>query len=391
MYGDAIQPSLNPLGEPVRAPYRAIPADIRCAADYERHALHHVEAAVWRHIQGGADQDLVLKWNREQFDVWRLCPQPFVDLRHANTRVDLFGRTVQAPILLAPVAYHKLVHVEGELATTRAAVALQIPMVASTLSSYTMEEIADAAAAASGELGHEAPRWFQLYFQPDRADTLRLIRRAEASGHEAFVWTIDAAIKRGGFVLPPGVEAANLRDAVRTPNGGGGLTGPILFGTPLALQAPGWDDLRWLRAQTRLPILVKGVLSPDVAQRAVRFGADGIIVSNHGGRVLDSVVTPLEMLPEIVGAVGPDVPVLLDGGVRWGTDIVKSLALGARAVLIGRPQLHALAVAGMLGVAHLLHILRGELELAMAQLGCATVSDIGPHLLRSPPPHAAGR
>ncbi len=370
----------NALGEAVRAAHTQIPADIRCAADYERHAIHHIEAQAWQHIQSGADQNLTLSHNRAALDALRLVPQPVADLRHAHTRIELLGQTLASPLLLAPVAYQRLVHPEGELATVRAAMALQTGMVVSTLSSFTLEEIAQAGQAAATEMGHSTPRWFQLYMQPAREHSLQLIRRAEAAGYTAIVWTVDASIKRSGFALPHGVEAANLRGMPTTQHTPP-LLGPILFGSPLMQQVPVWDDLRWLRAQTQLPIIVKGILSPAQAQQAVQLGADALIVSNHGGRVLDGVVSPIEVLPAIAQAVQGQVPLLLDSGVRHGTDVVKALALGASAVLIGRPQLYALATAGLVGVAHLLHLLRAELELTMAQLGCATVADITPAVL----------
>ena len=370
----------NALGEAVRAAHTQIPADIRCAADYERHAIHHIEAQAWQHIQSGADQNLTLSHNRAALDALRLVPQPVADLRHAHTRIELLGQTLASPLLLAPVAYQRLAHPEGELATVRAAMALQTGMVVSTLSSFTLEEIAQAGQAAATEMGHSTPRWFQLYMQPAREHSLQLIRRAEAAGYTAIVWTVDASIKRSGFALPHGVEAANLRGMPSTQHTPP-LLGPILFGTPLIQQIPTWDDLRWLRAQIQLPIIVKGILSPAQAQQAVDLGADALIVSNHGGRVLDGVVSPIEVLPAIAQAVQGQVPLLLDSGVRHGTDVVKALALGASAALIGRPQLYALATAGLVGVAHLLHLLRAELELTMAQLGCATVADITPAVL----------
>lgn len=373
-------PHLNALGAPVRAAHSQIPADIACAADYERHAIHHIEAHAWRHIQGGADQNLTLTHNRQAWDGLRLLPQPIANLGHAHTRTTLLGQDLASPILLAPVAYQCLAHPEGELATVRAATALQTGMLVSTLSSYTLEDIAQAGKAAAAEMGQDAPRWFQLYLQPDRAHSLQLIRRAEAAGYTAIVWTVDASIKRSGFALPYGVEAANLRDMPSTTHTSA-LQGPMLFGTPLMQQAPSWENLRWLRAHTQLPLIVKGILSPAQARQAVAYGADALVVSNHGGRVLDGVVSAVEVLPAIAAAVGAGTPLLVDSGVRYGTDVVKALALGAHAVLIGRPQMHALATAGLLGVAHLLHLLRAELELAMAHLGCARVADITPDIL----------
>lgn len=372
--------ALNVWGEPVRAPHSQVPADIASAADYERHAAHHMEARAWQHIQAGADQNLTLAHNRATFDQLRLLPQPVADWRSADTRTQLLGHDLACPLLLAPVAYQRLAHEQGELATVRAAMALQAGMVVSTLSSFTLEDIAQAGHAAEAEMGHGAPRWMQLYLQPDRAHSLQLLRRAEAAGYTAVVWTVDASIKRASFALPHGVEAANLR-GMPVAHHTSPLQGPILFGTPLMAQAPTWDDLRWLRTQTQLPLIVKGVLSAAQAQQAVALGADALIVSNHGGRVLDGVVSPAEVLPAIRQAVGPALPLLLDSGVRYGTDVVKALALGANAVLVGRPQMHALATAGLVGVAHMLHLLRAELELAMAHLGCASVTDIASRVL----------
>ena len=256
-------------------------------------------------------------------------------------------------------------------------------MVVSTLSSIPLEDIAEAARAAARELGRPAPPplWFQLYMQPHRDHSAELVRRAEAAGYQALVFTVDASVKRSGFALPPGVEAANLRHMPHLSQSTSPADGAILFGTPLLDAAPTWDDLAWLRATTRLPIVVKGLLSPDDARRAQAHGADAIIVSNHGGRVLDGLAAPLDMLPAMIEAVDDRLPLLLDGGVRHGTDVLKALALGASAVLIGRPQLHALAVAGIAGVAHMLHILRAELELAMAQVGRPTLSTIDESLL----------
>ena len=372
---------LNILGEPVRPAHARIPAGIASCADYERHAAHHVEAMAWRHIQGGSDQGLTLAHNRAAFDALHLLPRPLAGLHGGHTRLTLLGQAFEHPLLLAPVAYQCLAHPEGEIASVRAATALRAGYVASTLSSHTLEDIAQAARAAARELGHApghgAPLWFQLYSQPAREHTLALLRRAEAAGYQAIVWTVDAAIKRSGFALPPGVHAANLRGYPAARHTAHAGAGAIILGTPLADAAPTLEELGWLRAHTRLPLIVKGVLSPAAAAEAVAHGADAIVLSNHGGRVMDGVPSPLDVLPAVRAAV-PGTPLLLDSGIRWGTDAAKALALGASAVLIGRPQLHALAVAGMPGVAHLLHLLRAELELAMAQLGCARLEQLTP-------------
>lgn len=358
-------------------PLAAIPPDIQTLADYERHAPAHMPAASWDHIQSGSGENLSLHANRADFARLRVMPRVLRDLRSGSTEIQLLGRQHAAPILLAPVAYQRLAHVQGELATATAATAMELTMLVSTLSSFTLEEIAGAAVAAAKELDRpSAGLWFQLYFQEDRDRTLSLVRRAEAAGYEAIVLTVDASVKRSAFPLPAGVEAANLRGYPNRRQ----VSGPgnrILFGTALAESAPRWEDVAWLCGETKLPVLIKGILAKEDAHLAVSHGARGIIVSNHGGRVLDGVPSALEVMPAIAATIGGAVPLLLDGGVRSGTDIVKALACGATAVLIGRPQVHALAVAGIAGVAHALHLLRGELELAMAQLGCARIAEIG--------------
>lgn len=357
-----------------------IPADIKSLADYERHAATRLPYDVWRHVQEGSDHGLTLGVDRAAYDAVRLLPRRLADLRGGSTETMLFGARHAAPILLAPIAYQKLAHEEGELATVRAATAMGLTAMVSTLSSVTLEDAAAAAADAARDLGRApVPHWFQLYFQQDRPRTLSLVRRAEAAGYGAIVLTVDAAVKRAGFALPPGVTAANLTGgpAQRETK----ASGAILFGTPLVDDAPRWDDLAWLRAETKLPLLVKGLVAPDDARLAVEHGADGLILSSHGGRVLDGMPAAIDVLPLVREALGADVPLLVDGGVRLGADVVKALALGAQAVLVGRPQMHALAVGGFAGVAHMLHMLRAELELAMAQLGCRTVADIGPQCL----------
>lgn len=368
---------------PPLAPLTAIGADLQSLPDYERRAEAHVAPDVWHHIQSGAGAELSLAANRAQFDRWRLLPRALADMRGASTELMLLGQRHAAPVLLAPVAYHRLVHPQGELAAISAATALDTTMVVSTLSSIPLEDIAEAARAAARELGKPAPPplWFQLYMQPDRDHSAELVRRAETAGYQVLVFTVDASVKRSGFAMQPGVEAANLRHMPGLTQHTSPADGAILFGTPLLDAAPTWDDLAWLRATTRLPIVVKGLLSSGDARQARDHGADAIIVSNHGGRVLDGLPAPLDMLPAMVEAVEGGLPLLLDGGVRRGTDVLKALALGASAVLIGRPQLHALAVAGVPGVAHMLHILRAELELAMAQVGRPTLSAIDESLL----------
>lgn len=356
-------------------PLQHIPREIHCAADYERLAPHFIAAPGLAYIAGGCADELTLAANRQSFARTQILPRLLCDMRDGHTRCDLLGRNWAHPILLAPVAYQRLVHPLGELETARAAAATDTCLVTSTLASQTLEDVAQ-------KSGTE--RWFQLYLQPTQAATVDLINRAESAGYTALVVTLDTAIKlpsrraqEAGFVMPPELIEANLANYPPPP--------PIVLEPGASRifqgamrQAPTWNDLAWLLGQTRLPVLVKGVLHPADATRLQAMGVAGLIVSNHGGRSLDGVPASLDVLPHIRQAVGVDFPLLLDSGIRSGNDIFKALALGADAVLIGRLQVYALAVAGALGVAHMLKLLREELEVCMAQAGCATLADIGP-------------
>lgn len=359
------------------APHTIVPPGIATLADYERAAQAHLKPEVWQHIQEGSGAGRSLVENRAAFARWGFLPRTMADLRGGGTQIALLGRRHAAPLMLAPLAYQRLAHPDGELASVRAATALEIGMIVSTLASVALEAIAAAARDAADQLDVPMPPlWFQLYLQPGREHSLALVRRAEAAGYQAIVLTVDAAIKPAGMTLPSGVEAANLTGMPR-PRQTAMPGGRILLGTPLTDAAPRWEDLSWLRGQTRLPIIVKGMLLGEDVRRAIALGANGLIVSNHGGRVLDGLPSALDVLGAVSEAAGGEVPLLIDGGVRTGSDIAKALALGAAAVLVGRPQMHALAVAGTAGVAHTLHLLRTELETVMAQLGCPTVESIG--------------
>lgn len=351
-----------------------------CLADYERLAEQRLGAMAWAYFVGGSADEITLRWNREGFDRLAIVPRVLLGGPGGNTRLNLLGRGYAHPIFVAPVAYQKLAHADGERATAAAAEAQDAGMVLSTLASVTLEDVAAAGATC---------RWFQLYLQPDRSVTLSLVRRAEAAGYDALVVTVDAPINgvrnrehRAGFVLPPGIQSENLKvGEAATPLEPGQS---IVFDRLLAA-APTWDDITWLRGETGLPILIKGVLSADDAVRAVEAGAAGIVVSNHGGRTLDTLPATIDVLPPIAAAVAGRIPLLLDGGIRRGTDVLKALALGASAVLVGRPIVFGLAVNGAFGVAHVLRILRDEFEIAMALSGCRTLADIGPHLVMRAP------
>lgn len=369
------------MGADVKPPLAAIPPDVVAVADYESLARERMDEAAWAWLEGGAADETSLRANRLAFDRLRLLPRVLADMDGAHTRLELFGETYEHPVFLAPVAFQQLAHPEGELATVQAASAMRAGMVVSTQAGVALEALAREAGS---------PLWFQLYIQPDREFTVALVRRAEAAGYRALVVTVDAPVsgvrnreQRSGFALPAGVAAVNLQGMRSLPPQTVRAGDSPLLASPLVASAPTWEDLAWLRSSTRLPILLKGILAPDDARRALDEGMAGVIVSNHGGRVLDTVPASIEALPDIAGAVGGRMPLLLDGGIRRGTDILKALALGASAVLVGRPLMHGLAAAGALGVAHVLHILRTELEMAMVLCGRKSLAEIDASLVRA--------
>jgi len=358
------------------APLQAIPADVVSVADYERRAVDHIDHAALAYLQGGAADEYTIKANLNAWSDYDIQPRVLADVRGGHTRCTLFGETLAHPIILAPVASQRLFHPDGEYATTLAAAVMQGVAVISTQASYSLENISN---QSQGLL------WFQLYWQGSRDATLALVQRAEAAGYRALVLTVDAPVsgarnreQRAGFALP--AEMANINvPPISLPSVPEGKS--AIFDGVMTV-APTWEDVTWLVKQTSLPVLFKGILHPDDAKRAVAIGAAGIIVSNHGGRVLDGVSATLTALPEVAAAINGAVPVLVDGGIRRGTDIMKARALGATAVMIGRPYIYALATAGALGVAHLVRLLREELEIAMALSGCKTLDDIHGDILR---------
>ena len=337
------------------------------------------------YVLGDAGSGTTGQANREAFARRRLMPRMLRGAARRDLSVSLFGQRLPAPVLLAPIAAQTVVHPEGELAAVRAAADVELPFVLSTGSSYRLEDVA--AAAAPG------PRWFQLYWPSDRAVATSLVRRAERSGYSAIVLTVDAPTfgyrptdLDHGYL--PFLQGAGIANFTSDPKFRAGLPEDpddraVLMHWAKVFANPGlnWDDLPWLRAITSLPILLKGVLHPDDARRALDLGVDGVIVSNHGGRQLDGTIAALDALPGVRAAVGEDAPVLLDSGVRTGSDVVKALALGANAVLYGRPYLYGMALDGRDGVAHVLRCLLADLDLALALAGCSTIAEITPGLL----------
>jgi 4-hydroxymandelate oxidase len=365
----------------------ALPPGVVTLADHEAYARTQLDDNAWAYFSGGAGDEITLRGNREAWDQLRLSPRVLQPLAGGNTHIPLLGRTLAHPIFLAPVAYQRMAHPDGELATAHAAAALEAGLVLSTQASVLLETVAQAVAADPDR----GPLWFQLYLQHDRGFTRALVQRAEAAGFEALVLTVDAPVhgvrdreRRANFRLPQGVSAVNLADLLPAPQVAL-RTGQSALFDGLLTTAPTWADVAWLQTQTRLPILLKGVLHEDDARMAAQLGLAGIIVSNHGGRTLDTSPSTAAVLPRIRQVLGGDVPVLVDGGIRRGTDVLKAMALGANAVLVGRPYVYGLANAGAVGVAHVLRLLRDELEIAMALCGCTSLAEAPVALYRQPP------
>ena len=340
--------------------------------EYEPLARASMSPMAWDYLAGGGGDELTLGWNRSRLDATRLLPRVLHDVSNVDMKLSLLGVDLPFPVLLAPTGFQRLFHAEGELATARGAGSLGALYTLSTAATTTIEDIA---AVATG------PLWFQMYVQRDRGFTRELIQRAEAAGCRALMFTVDTPVlgardreNRNHLELPPGLEPANLRGLPGRTHGGPtfvhGAQNPFLDPSLT------WDVLPWLVSESKLPVIVKGVLRADDATKAIERGAAAIAVSNHGGRNLDTVPATIDVLPRIANAVGGRVPLLFDGGVRRGVDVVKALALGATAVMIGRPYLWGLAAAGAEGVVRVLQILTGELEMAMAQCGAASLSEI---------------
>lgn len=362
-------------------PLNPIPAHIVAVNDYTHYAKQTLSSQAWAYFSGGSADETLLQRNSQAYAQFSIWPRVLADLNNAHTTTRILGHHYPFPVFLAPVAYQRMAHPDGELATALAAAAMQTPFIISMQASCNLEDLVENA---------PGPKWLQWYWQPDPNATKNLLAKAQCLNIEAIVLTVDAPVngirnteQRAQFKLPAGIEAVNLK-AFKQPNShiGGPGTSP-LFGSSFLDSAPNWQDIETFIKDCPLPVLLKGIMHPADAQRAIEVGAQGIIISNHGGRTLDTAPTSLEVLPLVCRAVQGQIPVLLDGGIQRGSDIFIALALGASAVLIGRPYIYALAAAGAPGVAHVLHILRTELEVTMALAGCAILDDITPECLYS--------
>lgn len=366
-------------------PPQQIPTDIACAYDYRAYAQQCLEQATWHYIDGASADEITKTNNRTSFDAIKLRARVLCDLTGATTQTKLLGQTMRYPFLVAPMAYQKLLHEQGEIATLMAACAQDVGFILSTLASTSIEETAQFYFQQQS-LQHQStqehsPLWFGLYMQPDFDETLHLIKRAEIQGYQALVISVDAPVnglrnreQRAGFSLPANIKAVNLS------NNNADNTNYQQFNNPVLARiqhtTPTWDCIAKVIKKTSIPVIIKGILDPQDALMAKNIGAHGIIVSNHGGRVLDGVPASIDALPLIRAAVGEDFTLILDSGITRGSDIFKAIALGADSVLIGRVVLYALATAGPMGVAHVLKILKDEFELTMGLCGTRTIDEI---------------
>jgi len=348
----------------------------------EAAALEAIDSKAYNYVAGGAGEERTVSENRRAFDRWQVVPRVLRDVEERDLTVELFGTELPVPFLLAPIGVQSIVHDEGELATARACADLDVPMVLSSASSETMEDVAEA-------LG-DAPGWFQLYPSADPDVTASFLQRAEDAGYEAIVVTLDTTMlgwrpRDVEDAYLPFLEGEGVANYLSDPAFLEPLSDPPeedpftailhfvdVFGDP----SLDWDDLAHVREQTDLPLLLKGVLHPDDARRAADEGVDGVIVSNHGGRQVDGAIPALDALPGILDAVGDELSVLFDSGVRTGSDAIRAIALGAEAVLYGRPYAYGLAIDGQAGVAEVVKNFRADLDLTLGLSGQTSISDL---------------
>lgn len=348
--------------------------------EIEALARARLDPSAYDYFAGGAHDEITLRSNRAAFDRLSIAYRVLVDVSQRNLATSILGERVAMPVLVAPTAFQGMAHPDAELATARAAGRAGTVMILSSLANTAVEEVVRASAG---------PVWFQLYVYRDRAATRAVVERAEAAGCRAVVLTVDAPVlgtrerdAHNRFHLPDGLSAVNLvphgYGAVTHASTGSGLTS---YFAQLIDPSLSWKDVDWLASICRIPVILKGLVRADDARRALDHGVAGIVVSNHGGRQLDTALPSISALPAVADAVGRRAPILMDGGVRRGTDVLKALALGASAVLLGRPILWGLATSGEQGVDRVLHLLRAELDVAMALAGCASVDQISRELV----------
>lgn len=346
-------------------------------------AKEKLSSQAYGYLAGGAGSEDTMHANREAFKRWRIVPRLLRDVAARDLSVSLFGSMLRAPILLAPIGVQSIVHDDAEVAVARAAASLNMPFILSTVSSKTMEEVAEAHG--------EHPRWFQLYWPKNFDLAASLVQRAEKAGYSAIVVTLDTyllawRVRDIQHAYLPFLYGEGLANYFSDPIFRGLLDEPpeenptqaiLTFAQLFSNPSLTWDDLSFLRQHTNLPIVLKGILHPDDARRAADMGMDGVIVSNHGGRQMDGGLASLDALPPIVDAVGGQITVLFDSGIRRGADVFKAMALGAQAVLLGRPYAYGLGVNGEKGVQDVVHNLLADLDLTLGLAGCRSFDEVG--------------
>ncbi|WP_394218797.1 lactate 2-monooxygenase [Halobacillus trueperi] len=355
--------------------------------EWEARAREVLEDGPFYYVAGGAGGEETMKDNLHSFTRYKILPRMLKNVEDRDLRIELFGKRYNSPLLQAPIGVQSIIHDGGELASAKASAALNIPYIASSASTKTMEEIA--------EVMGEAPKWFQLYWNKDPEVTASFVRRAEAAGYDAIVVTLDTPMMAWRekdlknvylpFLIGEGVgnyfTDPVFRSRLESPPEENPTEAVMHWTKTFGNPGLTWEHLLFLREHTDLPILLKGILHPDDAKIAHEYGVDGIIVSNHGGRQVDGAVSALDALPPIVEAVGKELPVLMDGGIRRGADVIKALSLGAKAVLVGRPCMYGLAVAGELGVHEVLRNLLADTDITMALSGCSSVAELNRSIL----------
>ncbi|MRG86130.1 alpha-hydroxy-acid oxidizing protein [Salinibacillus xinjiangensis] len=354
----------------------------------EAKAEEFLDAKPYDYVAASAGAEVTVRQNNQSFDKWQIIPRMFRDTSERDLSVELFGNKLSYPLLCAPIGVQSIVHPEGELASARGAAAMDVPFIASTASTYSLEKTAE-------EMG-EKDKWFQLYWSSDLEIAASMVKRAEKAGYSAIVITLDTPMMGwrekdidhaylpflqaegiGNYLSDP-VFLSRLDKSPQEDMRSAIMLWSQIFGNPSLT----WEDLDFIKAQTSLPIVLKGILHPDDARLAVQHGADGVIVSNHGGRQVDGAIPAIDALPEIVDAVEDNIPVLMDSGIRRGSDIVKAVALGAKAVLVGRPYMYGLALAGEKGVQQVLRNLIADFDLTMALSGKKSVRELNRGMLK---------
>uniref|UniRef100_A0A2L2YAC9 (S)-2-hydroxy-acid oxidase n=2 Tax=Parasteatoda tepidariorum TaxID=114398 RepID=A0A2L2YAC9_PARTP len=356
-----------------------------CIKDYEEYSRKHLDYKTWEFFSQGAEREVTLRENVSAFERYAFVPRMLQNIPNRDLSTTILGHKIPLPIGLSPTAYQRLAHPDGEIAASKAAEEMGAVYTLSTVATTSLEDV------ASSIPNRSSPLFMQLYMSRIRAVNEYIIKNAESNGYKAIVLTIDIPVtglqlrmwRTGGVDFPPHLSVPNVANALKKISNGEEIANHVNLGHSVFDHEMTWDDVTWIKSITNLPIVLKGILTAEDAKKAVEYGAAAVWVSNHGGRQLDGVDGTLDALPEIADALsGTDCEIYIDGGVRWGSDILKALALGARVVFFGRPIVWGLAHSGQEGVKSVIETLRSELDRAMHLVGCHSVKEVGPHLIK---------